>query len=115
MSTTRRPRRTSLATGQRSVGALTVRSAALSPYELSLVLASALLHALWSASIKQSGDPLCFNLLQLVFSFAALAIALPFFSLAAVPAGVWILLPATAVTHAFYSYWMCRAYEHGDL
>jgi drug/metabolite transporter (DMT)-like permease len=87
----------------------------LSPTELTLVLASALLHALWSASIKQSGDPLVFNLLQLVASYVGLAAALPFFSLSEVPAGVWQILPATAVTHALYSYWMCRAYEHGDL
>jgi drug/metabolite transporter (DMT)-like permease len=87
----------------------------LGPYELGLVLASALLHALWSASIKQSGDPLCFSLFQAGLTFVVLALALPFFSLSDVPAAVWWLLPITAVTHTFYSYWMCRAYEHGDL
>ena len=52
-----------------STRALRARScrylACLSPTDLALVLASALLHALWSVSIKQSGDPLCFNLLQI--------------------------------------------------
>jgi drug/metabolite transporter (DMT)-like permease len=87
----------------------------LGPTELALVLASALLHALWSASIKQSADPLCFNLFQLPLTLVVLAAALPFFAPADVPAGVWRLLPLTAVTHALYAYWMCRAYEHGDL
>ena len=87
----------------------------MTPYELALVLASALLHALWSASIKQSGDPLCFNLLQLPLAFVGLALALPFFSLSELPPALGWLLPLTALTHAFYSYWMCRAFEHGDL
>jgi drug/metabolite transporter (DMT)-like permease len=87
----------------------------LTPFELALVLASALLHAVWSASIKQSGDPLVFNLLQLPLVVALLAALLPHVSLAEVPPLVWGLLPATAIAHALYVYWMCRAFEHGDL
>lgn len=87
----------------------------MSPFEIALVLASALLHAGWSASIKQSGDPLCFNLLQLpVLGLLFLAL-LPCVSLAEVPSAVWWLLPATAVAHTAYVYWLCRAFEHGDL
>ena len=36
----------------------------MSPFEFALVLASALLHAGWSATIKGSRDPLVFNLRQ---------------------------------------------------
>jgi hypothetical protein len=42
-------------------------------FELLLVLASALLHAIWSALIKGSRNPLAFNLLQ---SAAAVVAAL---------------------------------------
>jgi len=87
----------------------------LTPFELALVLASALLHAVWSASIKQSGDPLLFNVLQLPLVVVLLAGLWPFVSLAEVPPLVWALLPATAIAHAAYVYWMCRAFEHGDL
>jgi uncharacterized membrane protein len=83
--------------------------------ELSLVLASALLHAVWSASIKQSGDPLLFNVLQLPLIGVLLAGLLPFVSLREVPPAVWALLPATALAHALYVYWLCRAFEHGEL
>lgn len=87
----------------------------MSPFEIALVLASALLHAGWSASIKQSGDPLCFNLLQLpVLGLLFLAL-LPCVPLAEVPSAVWWLLPVTAVAHTAYVYWLCRAFEHGDL
>jgi drug/metabolite transporter (DMT)-like permease len=87
----------------------------LSPLEIALVLASALLHAGWSASIKQSGDPLFFNLLQLPLLVVLLAALLPFVSLSEVPSGVWWLLPATAVAHTAYVYWLCCAFEHGEL
>jgi drug/metabolite transporter (DMT)-like permease len=83
--------------------------------ELALVLGSALLHAVWSASIKQSGDPLFFNVLQLPLVVVLFAGLLPFVSLAEVPPAVWAILPATAVSHALYAYWLCRAFEHGEL
>ena len=89
--------------------------ARLTPFELALVLASALLHAVWSASIKQSADPLLFNVLQLPFVAVLLAALLPYVSLSEVPPLVWALLPATAIAHTAYVYWMCRAFEHGDL
>jgi len=56
-----------------------------------------LLHAVWSASIKQSGDPLLFNVLQLPLVVVLLAGLWPFVSLAEVPPLVWALLPATAI------------------
>jgi drug/metabolite transporter (DMT)-like permease len=87
----------------------------LSPSDLVLVLVSALLHAVWSVSIKQSGDPLCFNLLQTWIGSALLAVAAPWIPWRAIPMEVWALLLLAGPTHALYLYWMSRAYEHGDL
>jgi drug/metabolite transporter (DMT)-like permease len=87
----------------------------LSPLDLAFVLLSALLHAVWSVSIKSSGDPLCFNLLQSWPVPILLGALLPFVDLAEVPAAAWQLLAATGVVHALYLYWMSRAFEHGDL
>jgi drug/metabolite transporter (DMT)-like permease len=82
---------------------------------LALVLASALLHAWWSVSIKGSRDPLIFNALQQVPTLAATLALLPALGLGEIPELVWTLLAATSVSHCFYMYWMSRAYEHGDL
>jgi uncharacterized membrane protein len=87
----------------------------LTPTELGLVLASALLHAWWSVAIKGSRDPLVFNLLQLVAPFGLLALMGPFIVWSEVPERVWWLLAATSVWHGLYFYWMTRAFEHGDL
>jgi drug/metabolite transporter (DMT)-like permease len=87
----------------------------LSPTDLALVLLSALLHAVWSVSIKQSGDPLCFNLLQTWSGSLLLAVAAPWIPWHAIPPAVWGLVLLTGPTHALYLYWMSRAYEHGDL
>lgn len=83
--------------------------------DLALVLVSALLHAIWSVSIKQSGDPLCFNLLQTWSGSLLLAVAAPFIPWHAIPAPVWGFVLLAGPTHALYLYWMSRAYEHGDL
>jgi drug/metabolite transporter (DMT)-like permease len=87
----------------------------LSAVDLALVLASALLHAWWSTSIKASGDPLIFNVLQEVAAFALALAVLPTLRPAELPPALWHLLALTAVAHALYFYWMSRAYEHGDL
>ncbi len=79
------------------------------------MLASALLHALWSVAIKQSGDPLCFNLIQSGLPALALAALAPWIPWSAIPLEVWGWLAITGPTHALYLYWMSRAYEHGDL
>jgi drug/metabolite transporter (DMT)-like permease len=87
----------------------------LSPTDLALVLLSALLHAIWSVSIKQSGDPLCFNVLQTWCGSLLLAVAAPWIPWHEIPAAVWGFVLLTGPTHALYLYWMSRAYEHGDL
>ncbi len=84
-------------------------------FELALVLASALLHALWSVAIKGSRDPLVFNLLQKLGPLLLLLASLPFVTLGEIPAGVWKLLAGTSIAHGLYFYWMSRAYQQGDL
>ena len=84
-------------------------------FEIGLVVASALLHALWSVFIKDSGDPLAFNLLQKVAPLSGTLFLIPWLPLGEIPAPVWGLLALTGVVHGFYFYWMSRAYEAGDL
>ena len=87
----------------------------MAPEIIALVLVSALLHAIWSALIKESRDPLAFNLLQ-VAPFVPLVLAIPFVvDLGAVPLEAWRMLAASCVIHAFYVYWMARALEGAEL
>jgi drug/metabolite transporter (DMT)-like permease len=87
----------------------------LSSLDLALVLASALLHAAWSAAIKGSRDPLAFNLVQKLFFGAGLLSLLPLVAWREVPPAVWRLTAATGVAHGLYFYWMSRSFERGDL
>ncbi len=87
----------------------------MTPFELLLVLASALLHAIWSAAIKGSGNPLAFNLLQEALAVTAALLLLPLVELDEIPAAVWKLTAATGVAHGLYFYFMSRAYQEADL
>jgi drug/metabolite transporter (DMT)-like permease len=83
--------------------------------EVGLVLLSALLHAVWSLSMKGSRNVLAFNLLQELPPLAA-ACALPWlFPLGDLPPVVWALAAGTGVAHGFYFYWLSRALESGEL
>jgi len=84
-------------------------------HALGLVLASALLHAWWSVAIKNSRDPLAFNLLQLVAPFGLLLVIAPWVAWPEIPSRVWALLALTGLWHGLYFYWMSRAFEHGEL
>ena len=84
-------------------------------YALGLVLSSALLHAWWSVAIKDSRDPLAFNLLQLVAPVGLLLLIAPWVTWSEIAAPVWWLLALTGLWHGLYFYWMSRAFEHGDL
>ena len=87
----------------------------MTPETLGLVLLSALLHAFWSALIKQSRDPLAFNLLQ-VAPFVPVVAAIPIFvDLEAVPAAAWRMFGVSSLIHAAYIYWMGRALERAEL
>jgi drug/metabolite transporter (DMT)-like permease len=85
------------------------------PFELLLVLASAVLHAIWSAAIKGSGNPLAFNLLQEAVAVAAALAILPFVDFGEIPSAVWKLTAVTGVAHGLYFYFMSRAYQEADL
>lgn len=87
----------------------------MSPFDLGLVLASALLHAVWSAAIKGSRDPITFSTMQQATSLLGVAALAWGCDLREVPAPVWGILAATGVCHALYLYWMGRAYERGEL
>jgi drug/metabolite transporter (DMT)-like permease len=80
-----------------------------------LVVVSALLHAVWSASIKGSREPLTFNLLQ---ALATTVLALGVFAaadLASIPRGVWWALLGTSLAHALYFLFLTFALERGEL
>lgn len=82
---------------------------------LALVLLSALLHAGWSVAIKDSRNPLAFNLLQTALWFPVGALLLVSLDLSSFPPLVWALLCATGLVHTAYFYWMSRAFESADL
>lgn len=84
-------------------------------FELTLVLASALLHAVWSTSIKGSRDPLVFNFYQGGVTLALSAVVLPLVDYGEITPVVWRWLALTVVAHALYFYWLTCAFEHGDL
>ena len=80
-----------------------------------LVVLSALLHAIWSASIKGSREPLAFNLVQ---ALATSVLALGVFAvadLATIPSRVWWALAGTSLAHAFYFLFLSVALARGEL
>ena len=83
--------------------------------ELALVVLSAFLHAIWSASIKGSRNPLGFNLLQLVPPVTAACLLPLWVPLGDVPRAVWWIAIGTGISHGFYFYWLARALESGKL
>lgn len=83
--------------------------------ELALVVLSALLHAIWSASIKGSRSPLGFNLLQLALPAAAACVLPLWIPLGDVPPAVWWIAIGTGISHGLYFYWIARALESGEL
>ena len=83
--------------------------------ELALVLASAALHAIWSAAIKGARSPLAFGTAQQAAEAPFALGALFFFSLADLTPALWALLVATGLAHGLYGYWMSLAYERAEL
>lgn len=86
----------------------------MSPETLGLVLLSALLHAGWTAIIKDSRNPLAFNLLHAVPFVPIVAAMLLVVDLAAVPTRAWQMFAVSSVVHAAYVYWLARALERTD-
>ncbi len=87
----------------------------MTPFELGIVLLSALLHAAWSVAIKGSRDPLAFNVLQALPQAAIAVVVCAWIDLSGMPARLWLLLLGTGIAHGLYLYWMSRAYELADL
>lgn len=87
----------------------------MTPFELALVLASALLHAVWSTAIKGSRDPLAFNLTQCVLTLAASVLLLVVFDFGPIPGAAWRWLVVASLGHGLYYYWLSQALAHGDL
>lgn len=87
----------------------------MTPFELGIVLLSALLHALWNAAAKGSASPMGYVLAMEVATTVAAVALLPFFEPGEIPRLVWGLLAATAVAHGFYAYFLSLAYQHGEL
>ena len=86
------------------------------PFELGLVLLSGLLHASWNAATRGSETPTGFLLAMEVVSLVVfLPILVLGFDLREVPAAVWRLVLVSGVIHAFYAYWLTRAYAHAEL
>jgi drug/metabolite transporter (DMT)-like permease len=80
-----------------------------------LVVLSALLHAVWSASIKGSREPLAFNLVQ---ALATSLVGIGVFAaadLSAIPGGVWWALAGTSLAHALYFLFLSIALTRGEL
>lgn len=85
----------------------------MSPIVIALVLASALLHAGWNASIKSSRDVLLDTALV---AAAAGILALPLTAFAGLPARAsWPYLGASAAIHVAYFSTLAAAYRLGDL
>jgi drug/metabolite transporter (DMT)-like permease len=83
-----------------------------SPAILSAVLFAALLHAVWNAMIKVSGDRL---VIMAVTAFATSMLAVPFLLLLPAPAPAsWPFLLLSMCVHTVYMLMLVRAYGHGD-
>jgi drug/metabolite transporter (DMT)-like permease len=83
--------------------------------DLALVLVSAMLHAVWNLWAKSSRDATGFlGLFQAATLLLTLPV-IPWMDLAAVPRGVWVVLPITGIVHYFYQRFLARAYTGGDL
>jgi len=85
------------------------------PETLALVLLSALLHAGWSALVKDSRDPLGFNLLQALPFVPVVLALLVGADLGVVPGEAWRMLAVSCVIHGAYVLWMSQALERAEL
>jgi len=83
---------------------------------LVLVLASAFLHATWNYLTKKSEEKVVFIWLFLLASgLFYLPFFLYFFSRTAITSLGWLCITATILLHAFYFWFLSRAYEKGEL
>jgi drug/metabolite transporter (DMT)-like permease len=83
--------------------------------EITLVLLSALLHAMWNLSTKGSRNPVAFAMVLSAITVVGLVALLPFFELGEIPWPAWRVLMASAVFHALYFFCLSKGYQSGDL
>ena len=87
----------------------------MTPFVLGIVLASALMHALWNAYAKDSESPIVFlGLVHVVTTVAGIPL-LWFLDFGEIPRAVWVLLLATGMVHSGYMSWLSLAYERGEM
>jgi drug/metabolite transporter (DMT)-like permease len=91
------------------------RPSRLTPTEFALVLASALLHAVWSVAIKGARSPLAFGTAQQLAEVPLALCALFFFRLADLTPALLVLVAATGLAHGVYGFWMTLAYARAEL
>lgn len=82
---------------------------------LGLVLLSAAIHAAWNLLIKTSAHPRAFVVIRAVIVIPMLAAALPFFHIADIPVGVWVVLVCSSLIHACYFFGLASGYSAGDI
>lgn len=85
----------------------------MSSFALWLVLLAAVLHALWNAMIKGSGDR-AFTMGLINFGHGILGLALVLLFMPPAPAS-WPFIAASTIIHFFYYGFLIVAYRHGDL
>jgi uncharacterized membrane protein len=83
--------------------------------ELSLVLLSALLHALWNFRTKGSRNPLAFALLLTACTASCAICIFPFVEWREVPSQLWWVVSVSATVHTLYFYCLSKGYQSGDL
>lgn len=84
----------------------------MSPFILTAVLFAALLHAIWNALIKISGDRL---VIMAVTAFATSVLAIPFVLLLPAPATAsWNFIFLSMCIHTVYMLLLVRSYGHGE-
>ncbi len=87
----------------------------MTPFVLGIVLASALMHALWNAYTKDSESPIAYLALVHGVSVVGGLPLLAFVDLREVPSSVWLALAAAGVVHTCYMSWLALAYERGEM
>lgn len=83
---------------------------------LSIVLASAFLHAGWNYLLKKSERKIVFIWwFLLVATVLFLPLFLYYYPQAAIPPAGWLCIAATGIMHGFYFWFIGGAYQRGDL
>jgi drug/metabolite transporter (DMT)-like permease len=83
---------------------------------LGIVLVAALLHASWNYLAKKSRNKIAFIWWAILFSTVIFfPMFLYYWPTVTIPLTGWICIIATGVLHAFYFWFVGRAYERGDL